>query len=239
MLLSLLVQELSSDACPGPGLLTFPGRLPGSLLGLPGLSPHSLDGSQTAAALQPGPQFSFCPGLNPSTKPGTCFRACPSFPAVHSASFLLPVSSAQTQFCATYTFPTVLPAPSLSTAFSPGQSPTEMPTHRCSSPSFTLAWLVLACPEGLVWASRGESLPCSFPGLRVAPFCACCPPQVRHPGGCLFGCHPSHPDEFASLQRLALWDPQWGGEAQHRPGTESAHSPCPLTHPGQAGASPA
>ena len=62
----------------------------------------------------PALNFSFCPGLNPSTKPGTCFRACPSFPAVHSASFLLPVSSAQAQFCATYTFPTVLPAPSLS-----------------------------------------------------------------------------------------------------------------------------
>lgn len=78
MLLSLLAQELSLDACPRPGLLTFPGRLPGSLLGLPGLSPRSLDGPQTAAALQLSPQFSFCPGLSPSTKPGTCLGPAPA-----------------------------------------------------------------------------------------------------------------------------------------------------------------
>lgn len=79
MLLSLLAQKLSSDACPRPGLLTFPGRLPGSLLGLPGLSPRSLDGSQTAAALQLSPQFSFCPGLSPRPAPASWLSTQPLF----------------------------------------------------------------------------------------------------------------------------------------------------------------
>lgn len=112
------------------------------------------------------------PRAQPQHQAWHLFRACPSFLAVHSASVLLPVSSAQSQFCATCTFPTTLPSPSLSTAFSPGQSPTEMPKHLRSSPSFTLAWLVLkAWSRPLVENPR----PAPFPRLRLDPFCACCP----------------------------------------------------------------
>ena len=78
MLLSLLAQELSSDACPGPGLLIFPGRLPGSLLDLPGLSPHSLMGLKLPLPCSPALSFPSAQDLNPSTKPGACLGLAPA-----------------------------------------------------------------------------------------------------------------------------------------------------------------
>lgn len=47
-------------------------------------------------------------------------------------------------------------------AFSPGQPPVGMSRHLPSSPLSTLAWLVPACPEGLVKFSPPESLPSPF-----------------------------------------------------------------------------
>ena len=60
------------------------------------------------------PSIFLLPRAQPQHQAWHLFRACPSFLAVHSASVLLPVSSAQSQFCATCTFPTTLPSPSLS-----------------------------------------------------------------------------------------------------------------------------
>ena len=187
----------------------------------------------------PALNFSFCPGLNPSTKPGTCFRPAPAsrLSTQPLFSFLCPLprlSSAPRTPSPPCCQLLLCPLP-----FLLGSPPLKCPHTSVPPPPSPLPglyWLVLKVWPGPLVENPH---PAPFPRLRVAPFCACCPPQVRHPGGCLFGCHPSHPDEFASSRRLALWDPQWGGEAQHRPGTESAHSPCPLTHPGQAGASPA
>lgn len=136
-----------------------------------------------------------CPAAQPSVfllpraqpqhqKPGTCW-GLPQLPWLSTQplfSSLCPLPSLSSVPLA----PSLrLPSPSPVHCLSPGQSPTEMPKHLRSSPSFTLAWLVLkAWSRPLVENPR----PCSFPTAEVGPLLCLLPPsphpcQVGHPGG--------------------------------------------------------
>lgn len=93
--------------------------------------PTQAGGSLPATALQPCPAL-LLPWLSPSTQSGTCSgpRGLPQVPGCPFSLFSPSRVPSQSHFPAAYTFLATVLARSLSTAFSPGQSPLKC-RHTC------------------------------------------------------------------------------------------------------------